>query len=381
MTALGSASSGTGIALLFATALAAQQQAPAHDARAYLPLTPGTTWVYAVEHPAAPAGVTVTKRITRVLTVRGAPCIELAVHSSDPELALPSREYFAAERAGIMSWNVAQSRYGAWLDADRPPRLWLPCPAGLTTEWIVQERDPTGTPPREEGQLEGIGIAMATPAGEQKAALVRLDTVPAKHTRRLAFARGMGVLHEAVEHRGQPGLTLTLQEFTAVAPQAHVAPMDLLRASLVAGEQITLLEPDLLLTAFESRFARIEQGDEVRIVRTWRGGVSVFDPRDRDCTQRLLTDECIDFPAADHQAPPRSSANPPAFLFGLAYLELVRSAASCPSRDAELSRGMSFGAGGNTHWCEARLVLPDVGSGNARMTVDPGGRVMIDVDS
>lgn len=366
-----------GAMLLLAGVVAAQRPARSHDARAFLPLAPGTTWVYAVEHPAAPAGVTVTKRITRVLTIDGEPCVELAVETSDTELDLPTREYLVAGRSGISSHPGVRGAGGTWLDPQEPPELWLACPAGPIADWTVRERNRTGTKPRQTARLEAVGTSLRTAAGEFSTTWVRIDSAPGdEDIRRLAFARGAGIVHDATERAGQPRFTYRLQSFQSGTRPPAPDPLALVKARLPAESTLATIEHAWLQRSFESRFVRLGAGERARIARVWRGEVTLLDLGDPTQLARVLADECIEFcDPGDNRLLSQATCVPP--LAGLALLELARTPAAAlpPDLLPHVRAGVTVSGRVRAH--SVRLDMPEIGMVQAAVTLAPGTRPLL----
>lgn len=322
MTALGCASSATGMALLVATALAAQQQAPAHDARAYLPLTPGTTWVYAVEHPAAPALTKIRKVLTRVLHFNDAPVIELGVRCSDPAFPIVPFEYYVASREGLESLPLMGGTVGQWVDWSSPATLLLPCPHGAGAEWdtqiVMNALDPRFEP--VHGSLIEERRLVQVPATATECAYVRFERRVAKRFRRrhVELAPGIGVVREVFEVEGQPALTIALEQFRRADPPARIDGDQLVR-EIAGGRPTQKLAHAYLGSLFESQFVRIDQGTRSSLVRVWRGRATPFAAADLTSVQALLRDEGI----ALLPMPGGFSSHVPPLLAALALLDVA----------------------------------------------------------
>lgn len=277
-----------GVCALLLAGVAAAQPAPRLDAAGFLPPLPGTTWVYEVHS----GGVIrlLTKRITRVLRLDGAPCVEISVQEGTGVGQPVKYEYFALRRDGIVQIGQPSERGGLHEVKEEAFRvLWLTTPAGVVGEWDVGGSPKQRRSPR--ASLQGIGEEVEVYAG--KYACVRVEySDPDPAIRHLVeYAPGVCVVRDQMFHKGQVVRRVQLRHFRAGEVVHDTPPWAIAAAYAQADTPIVELTHPMLGEQYESRFFHLGTGKRARIVRLFRGKVALFGPEDGPSWEDLLADE------------------------------------------------------------------------------------------
>ncbi len=271
--------------MLLPAATAIAQPAPRLDAAGFLPPTPGTTWVYEIHRDGATR--VVTKRITRVLRVDGAPCVEISVQEGIVPGPISGYEHYALLREGVVQiGRLKQQPATPGLQDTQHRSLWLAAPVGLNPAWDVGV--PQGAP---RAALQGIGEVVEVPAG--RFACARVEYSPPDPASKLLFeyAPGVCVVRDQWTHNGKVVQQTQLREFRAGSVIPETTPAEVAVALATGDAGIVELTHPYFGRQYESRFFRIGISEQAQLARSFRGRVVRFALDSGASWRELLDDE------------------------------------------------------------------------------------------